>query len=84
MYPNRNRSQQTCLLIFIVSQCSINYFRAQSWSNFEIKKYCGYREYKVKGIKIKLLFSVSKQITRVLAILVQRKPLVQKTEVRKG
>ena len=41
---------------FFVSQCSINYFKGehaltQFWSNFEITKCCGYREYKVKVIK---------------------------------
>ena len=45
-----------CLLL---PQWSINYFKGehaqtQFWSNFEITKCCGYREYKVKVIKIYL------------------------------
>ena len=79
MYPNRNRSQQTCLLLFIVSQCSINYFRAQSWSNFEIKNTVVTVNIRSRALKSHYYF-----LSRVLAILVQRKPLVQKTEVRKG
>ena len=55
--PNHNFSRQACLLLFIVSHWSINYFKGehaqtQFWSNFEITKCCGYREYKVKVIKI--------------------------------
>ena len=57
MSPYLNRSRQACLLLFIVPQCFINYFKGehaqtQLWSNFEITKCCGYREYKVKVIKI--------------------------------
>ena len=52
-----NLSWQACLLLFFVSQWSINYFKeehaqTQFWPNFEITKCCGYREYKVKAIKI--------------------------------
>ena len=55
--PNPNLSQQACLLLFIVSQCSINYIKGehaetQFWSIFENTKCCGYREYKVKVTKI--------------------------------
>ena len=53
MSPNRNLSQQACLLLLIVS----HYFKGeraqtQFWSNFEITKWCGYREYKVQVIRI--------------------------------
>ena len=55
--PNRSLSRQASLLLFIVSQWSITNFKGehaqtQFWSNFEITKCCGYREYKVKVIKI--------------------------------
>ena len=41
------------------------------WSNFEITKFCGYREYKVKVIKILFtFFSISKQC--IYASLVQK------------
>ena len=36
------------------------------------------------SLKSYSLFSVSKQISRIYASLVQKKPLVQKTELRKG
>ena len=79
----RNRSLQACLLLFIVSHCSINYFKGehaqkQFWSNFEIKKCCGYREYKVKVIKIKftLFFLQTNYMCR-------KKPLVQMKELKK-
>ena len=43
---------QACLLLFNVSQWSINYFtgehaQTQFWSNYEITKCCGYLECKV-------------------------------------
>ena len=71
MSPNHNRSQQEFLLLFIVSQCSINYFKGehaqtQFWSNVEITKCCGYREYNVKDNKDKdkeALFNVAYSVT---------------------
>ena len=44
--PQSQYSWQACLLLFIVSQCSINYFKEER----------GYGEYKVKVIKIELTF----------------------------
>ena len=46
MSPNRKRSRQACLMLFVVSQGSINYFKeelaqTQFWSNFEITKSYG-------------------------------------------
>ena len=56
--------------------------QTQFWSNFEITKCCDYCEYKVKVIKIYLTLSVSIQC--LYAGLVQKNPLVQKTELRNG
>ena len=61
MSPNRSLSRQACLLLFIVSQRSIIYFKGehaqtQFMSNFEITKCCGYREYKAKVTKIQISF----------------------------
>ena len=93
MSPNHKLSLQACLLLFIASQRyrlkSINYFKrehaqTQYWSNFEITMCSGYLEYKIKIIKIYFTLFCLPTMYLNYASLVEKNPLVQKAELRKG
>ena len=74
---NRNRSQQACLLLFIVSQCSIISRESMHKHNFgqtlKLQSAVGTVNIRSRSLKSNSLFSASKQITCIYASLVQKK-----------